>query len=58
MRVTKGKTDQDLAHHMIRESKSMLGWIEEQGVCWQPSLGGTLSLGRINGSVSCRAWKG
>ena len=48
MRVTKGKTDQDLAHHMIRESKSMLGWIEEQGVRWQPSLGGTLSLGRTN----------
>lgn len=48
MRVTKGKTDQDLAHHMIRESKAMLGWIEEQGVRWQPSLGGTLSLGRTN----------
>lgn len=48
MRVTKGKTDQDLAHHMIRESKSMLTWIEEQGVRWQPSLGGTLSLGRTN----------
>jgi tricarballylate dehydrogenase len=48
MRVTKGKTDQDLAHYMIRESKSMLGWIEEQGVRWQPSLGGTLSLGRTN----------
>ena len=48
MRVTKGRTDPDLAHHMIRESKSMLGWIEEQGVRWQPSLGGTLSLGRTN----------
>ena len=48
MRVTKGRTDQDLAHHMIRESKSMLTWIEEQGVRWQPSLGGTLSLGRTN----------
>lgn len=48
MRVTKGKTDQDLAHHMIRESKAMLPWIEQQGVRWQPSLGGTLSLGRTN----------
>ena len=48
MRVTKGRTDHDLAHHMIRESKSMLGWIEQQGVRWQPSLGGTLSLGRTN----------
>jgi tricarballylate dehydrogenase len=48
LRVTKGKTDETLARFMIRESKSMLGWIEEQGVRWQPSLGGTLSLGRTN----------
>lgn len=48
LRVTKGKTDEPLARFMIRESKSMLGWIEEQGVRWQPSLGGTLSLGRTN----------
>lgn len=48
LRVTEGRTDEDLARHMIRESKSMLGWIEEQGVRWQPSLGGTLSLGRTN----------
>ncbi|KRE18331.1 tricarballylate dehydrogenase [Bosea sp. Root381] len=48
LRVTKGKTDEALARFMIRESKSMLGWIEEQGVRWQPSLGGTLSLGRTN----------
>ena len=26
----------------------MLNWIVEQGVRWQPSLGGTLSLGRTN----------
>ena len=26
----------------------MLGWVVEQGVRWQPSLGGTLSLGRTN----------
>lgn len=48
LRVTKGKTDEPLARFMIRESKSMLGWIEQQGVRWQPSLGGTLSLGRTN----------
>lgn len=48
LRVTKGKTDEALARFMIRRSKSMLGWIEEQGVRWQPSLGGTLSLGRTN----------
>ncbi len=48
LRVTKGKTDEALARFMIHESKSLLGWIEEQGVRWQPSLGGTLSLGRTN----------
>jgi tricarballylate dehydrogenase len=48
LRVTKGKTDEALARFMIAESKSMLTWIEQQGVRWQPSLGGTLSLGRTN----------
>ncbi len=48
LRVTQGQTDEDLARLMIRESKDMLGWIVEQGVRWQPSLGGTLSLGRTN----------
>jgi tricarballylate dehydrogenase len=33
---------------MIHESKDMLNWIVKQGVRWQPSLGGTLSLGRTN----------
>jgi tricarballylate dehydrogenase len=47
-RVTGGNTDEDLARHMIRESKDMLGWIGEQGVRFQPSIGGTLSLGRTN----------
>ena len=48
LRVTGGETDEELARHMIRESKDILGWIVEQGVRWQPSLGGTLSLGRTN----------
>jgi tricarballylate dehydrogenase len=48
LRVTAGKTDEELARHMIAESKDILGWIVEQGVRWQPSLGGTLSLGRTN----------
>src|SRR3954447_5255249 len=48
LRVTGGQTDEDLARLMIRDSKSMLTWIEQQGVRWQPSLGGTLSLGRTN----------
>ncbi len=36
------------AAFMIHESKDILHWIVEQGVRWQPSLGGTLSLGRTN----------
>ena len=48
LRVTGGQTDEELARHMIRESKDILGWVVEQGVRWQPSLGGTLSLGRTN----------
>jgi len=47
-RVTGGQTDEELARLMIRESKDILDWIVEQGVRWQPSLGGTLSLGRTN----------
>ena len=42
LRVTGGQTDEVLARHMIRESKDILNWIVEQGVRWQPSLGGTL----------------
>lgn len=48
MRVTGGNTDEALSRHMITQSKSMLDWIQEQGVRFQPSLGGTLSLGRTN----------
>jgi tricarballylate dehydrogenase len=48
LRVTGGKTDVQLARHMIHESKDMLHWIVQQGIRFQPSLGGTLSLGRTN----------
>jgi tricarballylate dehydrogenase len=48
LRVTGGQTDEALARMMIHESKDILNWIVEQGVRWQPSLGGTLSLGRTN----------
>ncbi|WP_417691687.1 FAD-dependent tricarballylate dehydrogenase TcuA [Roseibium sp.] len=48
LRVTEGNTDEKLAKHMIAKSKDMLTWIAEQGVRFQPSLGGTLSLGRTN----------
>jgi tricarballylate dehydrogenase len=47
-RVTGGETDEELARFMIAESKDILNWVVEQGVRWQPSLGGTLSLGRTN----------
>ena len=48
LRLTGGQTDEELAKFMIARSKDMLNWIAEQGVRWQPSLGGTLSLGRTN----------
>ncbi|MFI5012360.1 MAG: FAD-dependent tricarballylate dehydrogenase TcuA [Hyphomicrobiales bacterium] len=48
LRVTGGETDETLARLMIAESKEILHWIVEQGVRWQPSLGGTLGLGRTN----------
>src|SRR6187431_162301 len=48
IRVTGGQTDEELARFMIAESKDILNWVVEQGVRWQPSLGGTLSLGRTN----------
>jgi tricarballylate dehydrogenase len=48
LRITGGNTDEQLAKHMIHESKEMLTWIVEQGVRFQPSLGGTLTLGRTN----------
>jgi tricarballylate dehydrogenase len=48
LRVTQGQTDEALARLMIAQSKEILEWIPAQGVRFQPSLGGTLSLGRTN----------
>src|SRR6185295_557600 len=48
LQVTRGQTDEALARHMIHESKDVLEWMPRQGVRFQPSLGGTLSLGRTN----------
>jgi tricarballylate dehydrogenase len=48
LRVTGGETDEALARFMISQSKEILGWMPKQGVRFQPSLGGTLSLGRTN----------
>ena len=48
LRITGGQTDEPLAKHMIHESKEILVWLTEQGVRYQPPLGGTLTLGRTN----------
>ncbi|NKX44519.1 FAD-dependent tricarballylate dehydrogenase TcuA [Roseicyclus persicicus] len=48
IRVTKGKTDEDLARMTIRDSEACLPWMERHGVAFQPSLSGTLSLSRTN----------
>jgi tricarballylate dehydrogenase len=48
IRVTNRHTDENLSRMMISKSKPMLDWIQQQGVRFQPSLGGTISLGRTN----------
>ena len=48
IRVTKGETDEALARLAIRDSEACLPWMEAHGVRMQPSLSGTLSLGRTN----------
>ena len=46
--VTKGNTDRQLATLAIEQSEQCLPWMEKQGVRFQPSLTGTLSLSRTN----------
>jgi tricarballylate dehydrogenase len=48
MRVTGGDTTEDLARLVIRESPRANEWMRSYGVRFQPSLGGTLHLGRTN----------
>ncbi|MFK7880829.1 FAD-dependent tricarballylate dehydrogenase TcuA [Roseobacter sp.] len=48
LRVTKGNTDEMLARMAIRSSQDCLPWMETHGIRFQPSLSGTLSLGRTN----------
>ncbi|SPJ30689.1 FAD-dependent tricarballylate dehydrogenase TcuA [Falsiruegeria mediterranea] len=48
LKVTGGKTDENLARLAIRTSEECLPWMEGHGVRFQPSLSGTLSLGRTN----------
>src|SRR5690348_5325681 len=47
-RVTGGQTDKVLAEMTIARSRDLLPWMDEQGVRFQPPLGGTLSLGKTN----------
>jgi len=47
-RVTGGQTNEALAKLTIARSTELLGWMDEQGVRFQPPLGGTLSLGKTN----------
>lgn len=48
LRVTKGDTNEALARMTITESEACLPWMELQGIYFQPSLSGTLSLSRTN----------
>ncbi len=48
LRVTKGNTDEALAKLVIEQSSECYEWMLEQGVLFQPSLSGTLSLSRTN----------
>jgi tricarballylate dehydrogenase len=48
LRVTEGRTDEQLARLVIRESSHAAAWARRYGVRFQPSLGGTLHLGRTN----------
>jgi tricarballylate dehydrogenase len=48
LRVTGGQTTEELARLVIRESPHANAWMKSYGVRFQPSLGGTLHLGRTN----------
>jgi len=46
--VTKGNTDEALARQVIQMAPDSYQWMAQQGVHFQPSLSGTLSLSRTN----------
>ena len=48
LRVTGGNTDESLARMTIRASSGLFDWMRQAGVRFQPSLTGTLNLGRTN----------
>ena len=47
-RVTGGETNEEMARYVIRSTETCTGWMKKHGVRFQPSLGGTLHLGRTN----------
>ncbi len=47
-RVTGGETNEEMARYVIRETEACAPWMKKNGVRFQPSLGGTLHLGRTN----------
>jgi tricarballylate dehydrogenase len=48
LEVTRGQTDEELARLAIRSSPDCFAWMTQHGVRFQPSLAGTLHLGRTN----------
>ena len=48
LHVTRGKTDEHLAHITIDGTAELLPWLEAHGAHFQPALEGTLSLSRTN----------
>ncbi|MEC1716072.1 FAD-dependent tricarballylate dehydrogenase TcuA [Schinkia azotoformans] len=47
-RVAGGEINESLARLIVRKSAELPDWLESQGVRWQPTLSGTLHLGRTN----------
>jgi len=48
LKVTGGKTNEDLARMVIAQSEACLPWMQAHGVHFQPPLSGTLSLAQTN----------
>jgi tricarballylate dehydrogenase len=48
LQVTEGQTDEELARLAIRSTPECFAWMTQHGVRFQPSLAGTLHLGRTN----------
>ncbi|MER1968459.1 FAD-dependent tricarballylate dehydrogenase TcuA [Castellaniella sp. GW247-6E4] len=48
LKVTGGRTNEELARIAIRASSNCRGWMRRHGVRFQPSLSGTLQMARTN----------